>query len=88
MTHDDYWKSVWHKAHERLDTLLMHCASSIHDILGNENGITSSADAKCVLAFILRHHPSCDEESCAIISCFEAVQAVHELNEHQSAGAA
>lgn len=87
--HDEYWKKVWGHAHERLDALLMKCSSSVGEILGDDDGITNVADAKCVLAFILRHNPCAEEEACAIMSCFEAVQAVHELSEHSvAAGAA
>lgn len=88
--HDSYWKGVWNAAHERLNHLMKDCAHDVADIVGDDDGIDSYADAKVVLAHALRYADNCEEKACAILSVGEALHALHELGEHSSeaAGAA
>ena len=87
MSHNDYWKSVWEKAHERLHSLFSGCKTKLHDLVDDDNGIDSYADAKKVLAFIYnrRHCATPEEMACGTLSVVEALQAVHELKEHPDA---
>ena len=84
MNHDDYWKSVWTEAHSRLDHLMNNCEHRVSDIVGDDEGIDSYADAKKVLTHSLRCAENCEEEACAILSVGEALHALHELREHQA----
>lgn len=80
--HDEYWKAVWDRAHERLNGLFEGCSHGLADIVGDGNGIDSYHDAKMVLAHAMRCADSAEERSCAVLSVVEALQALHELHEH------
>lgn len=82
MTHNEYWGRVHEHAHDRLHQLFSECSTKVHDLVGDDNGIDSTHDAKAVLAFIFRHRPTCEEKACGIIAVMEALQASHELHEH------
>lgn len=84
MNHDEYWKKVWAEAHARLGRLFKECSRDVADLVGDENGIDSYEDAKCVLAYAMKHAEDCGERACAILSVGEALQAWHELQEHSS----
>lgn len=87
MTHDEYWKSVWDKARERLDNLFADSETKIDDLTGDDKFIDSYHDAKKILSFVFSHCPSCDEKACAILSVNEALHALNELSENASAKA-
>ena len=78
---------MWEKAHERLHSLFSDCKTKLHDLVGDDNGVDSFADAKKVLAFVYdhRHNASHEEMACATLSVVEALQASHELKEHEVA---
>lgn len=84
MSHDEYWKAVWTKAHDRLHNLFKDCKTKLCDLVGDDNGIDSYHDAKKVLAFVYErhHHATADEMACATLSVVEALQSLHELHEH------
>ena len=85
--HNEYWTKVWENAHARLRHLFSGCRTKLHDLVDDENGIDSYSDAKKVLAFIYdRHNCATPEEmACGTLSVVEALQAVHELKEHETA---
>lgn len=87
MTHDEYWKSVWDKAHARLNDLFANSETKISDLTGDEEFIDSYCDAKKILAFVLDHCPTAEEKACAILSVSEALHAFNELSETSSAKA-
>lgn len=81
-THNSHWQETWEKAHERLKHLFTESRMDINDVIGDERGVDSFADAKKVLSHVLIHHPSAEEKACAFLSVVEALMAWHELNEH------
>lgn len=83
MNHNEYWKRVWEEAHERLHKLFAKCKISLCDIVYDHNGIDSYEDARKVLTFIYAHNPTAEEKACGTLSVVEALQALHELNEHR-----
>ena len=88
MSHDEYWKAVWTDAHARLNHLFEGCRHKVEDIVGDDDGIDTYADAKKVLAHAWRCADTNEEKACATLSVMEALQAVHELKEHSAASAA
>ena len=85
MSHDEYWKAVWTKAHDRLHNLFKDCKTKLCDLVGDDNGIDSYHDAKKVLAFVLECQTTAGEKACAILSVMECLIALHELHEHAEA---
>lgn len=85
MAHNEYWKSVWETAHKRLHRLFADSKTKVEDIVEDENGVDSYCDAKKVLAFVYDHRHSATPEdmACATLSVVEALQALHELKEHE-----
>ena len=81
MTHDEYWKGVWDKAHDRLTDLFANSETKISDLTGDDEFIDSYCDAKKILSFVFNHCPNADEKACAILSVGEALHALHELQE-------
>lgn len=81
MTHDEYWKAVWDKAHERLRDMFAENGKTIEDVVGDDKFIDSYCDAKKILTFVLSHCPSYEEKACAILSVDEALHAFNELSE-------
>lgn len=84
MKHDEYWKKVGEDAIDRLHRLFRDCVKDVEDIVGDENGIDSYEDAKCVLAYALSRAENCEERACAIISATEALHAQREIEANLS----
>ena len=80
--HDEYWKHVWDEARKRLDNLFSGCGTTVDEVIGDDGFIDSYVDAKKVLSYAMRCADSAEERSCATLSVFEALQALHELREH------
>lgn len=87
MNHDNYWKEVKCEAEKRILAIFGDDADErIADIVGDCNGLDDDADAKAILAYILKNGDS-NDVACAILSISDWRHACHELAEHGQAGA-